>query len=65
MKTMRTQTAQALACLLAGVAMCGAGSAAAATWTFTGSTLEQPAGMGCTKHSRRRNCHRNDVGEYG
>lgn len=49
MKTMRTQTAQKLACLLAGVAMCGAGSAIAATWTFTGTTLEQPAGFGAAQ----------------
>ncbi|MDP1927868.1 MAG: exosortase-dependent surface protein XDP1 [Thiobacillus sp.] len=46
---MRTQTAQALTYLLAGVAICGAGSAAAATWTFTGSTLEQPTGYGAAQ----------------
>lgn len=45
MKTMRNQGPRKLACLLAGVAMCGAGSAIAATWTFTGA-LEQPAGYG-------------------
>jgi len=45
MKTMRNQPSQKLACLLAGVVMSGAGSAVAATWTFTGA-LEQPAGFG-------------------
>lgn len=45
MKTMRSQRSQKFACLLASVAMCGAGSAIASTWTFTGA-LEQPAGFG-------------------
>lgn len=49
MKTMRNQRSQKLACLLAGVAMCGAGSAIAATWTFTGSSLELPAGYGAAQ----------------
>jgi len=48
MKMMRTQT---FACLLAGAALCGAGSAGAATWTFTGSTLELPAGFGAAQDS--------------
>jgi hypothetical protein len=48
MKTMRNQQSQKLACLLAAVAMCGAGSAIAATWTFTGA-LEQPAGYGAAQ----------------
>lgn len=43
MKIMRTSTQ--LAGLLAAAALCGAGSAFAATWTFTGA-LEQPAGYG-------------------
>ncbi|MBU1225330.1 MAG: PEP-CTERM sorting domain-containing protein [Gammaproteobacteria bacterium] len=46
---MRNQRSLKLACLLAGVAMCGAGSAIAANWTFTGSTLEQPAGYGAAQ----------------
>lgn len=45
MKTMRNPLSRKFVCLLAGVALCGAGSAIAATWTFTG-TLEQPAGYG-------------------
>ncbi|MBW8370447.1 MAG: PEP-CTERM sorting domain-containing protein [Thiobacillus sp.] len=49
MKIMRTRSAQKLASLLAGVALCGAGSAIAATWTFTGSSLEQPAGYGAAQ----------------
>ncbi|MDP1644350.1 MAG: exosortase-dependent surface protein XDP1 [Thiobacillus sp.] len=49
MKTMRTRSFQKLACLLAGVAMCGGGSAIAATWTFTGNSLELPAGYGAAQ----------------
>jgi hypothetical protein len=49
MKIMRIRTAQKLASLLAGAALCGAGSAIAATWTFTGSSLEQPAGYGAAQ----------------
>jgi len=48
MKTMRTSNQ--LAGLLAAAALCGAGSASAATWTFTGS-LEQPAGYGAAQHT--------------
>jgi len=49
MKIMRTRSAQKLASLLAGAALCGAGSAIAATWTFTGNSLEQPAGYGAAQ----------------
>lgn len=44
MLNMRTSTQ--LAGLLAVAALCGASSAFSATWTFTGTTLEQPAGYG-------------------
>ncbi|MBT9541390.1 exosortase-dependent surface protein XDP1 [Thiobacillus sp.] len=46
MKMMRIQS---LSRLLAAAALCAAGSAGATTWTFTGSTLEQPAGFGAAQ----------------
>jgi hypothetical protein len=46
MKTMRIQC---LSRLVAAAALCATGSAGAATWTFTGSTLEQPAGFGAAQ----------------
>ncbi|MBU2641263.1 MAG: exosortase-dependent surface protein XDP1 [Thiobacillus sp.] len=46
MKMMRIHS---LSSLLAAAALCAAGSASAATWTFTGSTLELPALYGAAQ----------------
>lgn len=48
MKTLRTRTVKTLVPLLAGVALCGAGSALAATWTFNNSDTSTQGGVTAT-----------------
>lgn len=48
MKTMQTQIVKNLVRLLAGVALCGAGSALAATWTFNNSDTSTQGGVTAT-----------------